>query len=123
MQPYNFTKLNAFDDRDLGALIVRDNGSIVNFFVDVVADPCPDVVWNFKGIRLGPSNGTFFFNNPCIEADAKSPNWTFTLNVIVTATTSGSYTANLTNIAGSTFSPKAYFTYPGMVMVIIKASM
>ena len=113
MQPYNFTELDAFNDRDLGAIFTRDNGSPVSFFVDVIADPCPNIEWIFNGARLGPSNGTFMYNNPCIEADARRPNWMFTLNVVLTAATSGSYSANLTNIVGST-SPKAYFTSPGM---------
>lgn len=107
------TALNAFDDRDLGALIVRDNGSIVNFSVDVVADPCPVIVWFFNGTRLGLSNETFTYNNACAEAGTSSPNWTFTLSVLLTAATSGSYTATLTNIAGSVSLPKAYFTLPG----------
>ena len=47
MQPYNFTELDAFDDPNLGALIVRDSGSIVSLSVNVVADPCPNVTWIF----------------------------------------------------------------------------
>ena len=116
MLPYNLTALDAFDDRDLGAVFTRDNRSTVSFSVDVIADPCPDIVWNFNGTSLGPSNGTIAFNNPCMEAGARSLNWTFTLNFVLTAATSGSYCANFINIAGSTYSPKAYFTSPGIVM-------
>ena len=114
MQPYNFIELDAFDDRDLGALIVRNNGSIVNFSVDVVADPCPDVVWILNDTRLGPSNETFRYSSSCAETSTIGPNWTFTLNVSLTSETSGWYKANFTNIAGSTQSPKIYFTIPGM---------
>ena len=114
MQPYNFSELDAFDDRDLGALIVRDNGSIVTFLVDVVADPCPDVIWSFNGTRLESSNETFMYYNACAEADANNdPNWTFTLRVLLTAATSGSYTATFSNLAGTASLPKAYFTIPG----------
>ena len=105
--------MDAFNDRDLGILIVRDDGSTVNLSVDVVADPCPEIVWFFNGTRLGPSNETFTYNNACAEADASGPNWTFTLSVLLTPSTTGSYTANLTNIAGSESLPKAYFTLPG----------
>lgn len=118
MQPYNLIKLTAFDDRDLGALIVRDNGSVVSFSVNVVADPCPELVWYFNGIRLGPSNNTFMYNNPCIEAGATIPYLTFSLNVILTAATSGSYSANISNVAGTTLLPKTYFTVPGMSFLL-----
>ena len=116
VQQYNFTEIYAFDDRDLGALIVRDNGSIVNLSVSVVADPCPDVVWSFNGTRLGPSNETFTFSNPCLAAGARSPNWTFTLNVTLTAATSGNYSANFTNVAGASFLPRTFLTIPGICL-------
>ena len=113
--PYNFTELGAFDDRDLGALIVQNNGTTVNFFVDVRADPCPDITWFFNGTPLGPSNGTFMYNNACAAADAMSPNWRFTLTVpSLTEDTSGSYTASFSNRNGTTELPTpAYFTIPG----------
>ena len=114
MQPYNFTKLNAFDDRDIGALFTRDNGSTVRFFVDVIADPCPDVVWSFNSTRLGPSNETFTYNNACSGASTRGSNWTFTLDVVLTESTSGIYNASFTNIAGITSLPKVYFTIPSM---------
>ena len=115
MVPYNFSNLNAFDDRDLGALIVRENGTQVAFFVDIIADPCPDITWFFNGTQLGPSNDTFVYNNACAAMDARSPNWRFTLTVpSLTEDTSGSYTATFTNIRGTTELPTpAYFTIPG----------
>ena len=114
VQPYNFTQLDVLDDRELGALLVRDNGTTLSFSVDVVADPCPDVVWCFNGTRLGSSNETFAYNNACMEAGTKRPNWTFTLNVLLTAVTSGKYSASFTNVAGTTLLPMTYFTIPGM---------
>ena len=112
IQPYNLTALNAFDDRDLGVLIVKSSGSTLTFSVDVVADPCPDIVWFFNASRLGSSNETFTYNNACAEAGT-APNWKFSLCVILMAATSGSYTANLTNIAGNTILSNVYFTLPG----------
>lgn len=112
VQPFNFTVLDAFDDRDLGVLIVRDNGSTVSFSVDVVADPCPSVNWTFNGMELGASNDTFTFNDPCTEMGGTSPIWTFTLDVALTAATSGRYDANFTNIAGMIRMPEAYFSVP-----------
>ena len=119
MQPYNLTKLSAFNDRDLGALIVRNNGSTVSFSVDVLADPCPDIMWTYNGIRLGPSNNTFIYSNPCIEDSTRLPYLTFSLNVILTEATSGSYSANITNVAGTTPLPNIYITIPGMMMITI----
>ena len=114
MQPYNFTQ----PDQDLGALIVRPNGTILVFSVDVVADPCPDIIWSFNSIRLGPSNKTFTYNNVCTEAGTGSPTWTFTLNVTLTAATSGNYSASFTNIAGTAFLPKTYLTISGTLKFI-----
>ena len=113
--PYNFTALGAFDDRDLGALIVQDSGTVVNFWVDVMADPCPNIIWFFNGIELGPSNDTFNYDNPCSDPpQGSSPNWRYTLTVMLTDETSGSYNATFTNIAGKVALPTpAYFTIPG----------
>ena len=120
MLPYNFTKLGAFNDQDLGALFVRDNGSIVTISVDVVADPCPDILWSFNGTRLGSSNKTFAYNNACITtmSTIRSPNWTFFLNVTLTESTSGYYSASFTNVAGTIFLPRTYITIPGMFTII-----
>ena len=109
-------QLNAVDDRDFGTLIVRDSGNIVRFIVNIEADPCPSVVWSFNGTTLGPSNQTLMFNDPCIQTDAHSTNWTFFLNIVLTHETSGNYTANFTNFVGTTLLPKAYFTVPGMLL-------
>ena len=114
VQPY--TDLAAFDDRDLGALYVRDNGRPVNFLVNIIADPCPAVVWSFNGIQLGPSNANFTYNNACSETGAMRPHWTFTLDVVLTAATSGQYTATFMNIAGTTPLSRIYFTTPGMTV-------
>lgn len=112
MQPYNFIELDAFDDRDLGVIFTKDNGSIVSFSMEVIADPCPRIVWKFSDTILNISDA-IVFNDPCIE-EARSHNWTFMLNVTMTRASSGSYSANLSNIAGTTTLPKPiYFTIPG----------
>ena len=113
MQPYNFAELHAFYDRELGAVIVRDSGSTVSLSVNVVADPYPNITWIFNGIQLGPSNEIFTYNNPCISAGARSPNWTFALDVRLLAITSGNYSASFNNIAGTTPLHVAYLTIPG----------
>ena len=114
--PYNFTELGAFEDRELGALIVQDNATTVNFFVDVVADPCPSVTWFFDGNQLGPSNSIVSYNDPCVGAvSGDSPNWRFTLTVELTEDTSGNYSASFANIGGTkSFTQHAYFTIPGI---------
>ena len=113
--PYNFTALGAFDDRDLGALIVQDSGTVVNFWVDVIADTCSVITWFFNGTQLGPSNETFTYDDPCHNAaPGSSPNWRFNLAVMLMDRTSGSYTATFTNIAETVTLPTpAYFTVPG----------
>ena len=119
--PYNFTALGAFDDRDLGALIVQDSGTMVNFWVDVMADPCPVVTWFFNGTQLGPSNVKFTYDDPCSNAvEGSSPNWRYNLAVMLTDETSGSYTATFTNIAGTVTLPTpAYFTVPGTLILCV----
>ena len=120
--PYNFTDLGAVSDRDLGALIVRDSGSNVTLSVDVAADPCPNVSWIFNGMKLGPSNETFVYNNSCVSANARSPNWTFTLNTRLLGATSGNYSASFSNIAGTSSLHVAYLTVPGICHKIISYS-
>ena len=115
MQRYNNSEFNIFDDRNVGALIVMSSGSAVSLSVDVLADPCPSVVWSFNGTALGPSNDTITYNNPCIEGTSTSLIWTYNLNVVLTSDTSGQYLASFTNVAGTTFLPRAYFTIPGML--------
>ena len=115
MQRYNNSEFNIFDDRNVGALIAMNSGSTVSLSVDVLANPCPSVVWSFNGTALGPSNDTITYNNPCMEESMLNI-WTYTLNVVLTPATSGQYLANFTNIAGTTFLPRAYFTIPGMLI-------
>ena len=93
---------------------MKNNGSIVRFSVDVMADPCPDVVWIFNNTALGPSNNTFMYNNPCIAVDGRNSVWTYTLSVVLTLKTSGKYSANFTNNAGTAYLLRIYFTVPGM---------
>ena len=115
MQRYNYSELNVNFDRNVGTLIVLNSSSTVRLSVDVLADPCPSVVWMLNGTALGPNNSNITFNNPCIEGASTSLNiWTYTLNVVVTSDTSGHYLANFTNIAGTTFLHRTYFTIPGM---------
>lgn len=116
MVSYNVTKFRAANDSVLGALFVRDNGSTVNFSVSVMADPCPDVVWSFNGTRLGPSNGTYTYNNACTGISVRNLTWIFTLNLTLTMATSGNYSANFSNIAGTVLISKIYFTISGMLI-------
>ena len=117
VRPLNFTELDAVDDRDLGALIVRDNGSIISFSVNVVADPCPNVVWILNSTALGPSNSTFIYNNACRAVHGRNSIWTFSLSMVLTSKTSGKFSANFTNIAGTAILLGAYFTVPGMFII------
>ena len=119
MQPYNFTKLNATDDRDVGALFTREAGSIVSFSVDIVAYPCPSIEWTFNGTLITTSDEMITFNDPCVdETESLQVNWTFTLNVTLTNATSGNYSAELNNTAGTIQLPKSvYITVPGTILL------
>ena len=111
---YNYSELHVFDDRNLGTLIIINSSSTVSWSVDVIADPCPRVVWNFNGTILSPNDSNISYNNPCLEGTSASLNiWTYTLNVVLTSDTSGHYSADFTNVAGTTFLPRTYFTIPG----------
>ena len=81
--------------------------------MSVLADPCPSINWTFNGTYLRASDA-IAFNNPCMEG-AKGLFWTFMLNVTVTPATSGSYSANFSNIGGTSQLPKLYFTIPGIL--------
>ena len=116
MQTYNVTELDTCDDPYLGAIVTRENGTPLTFSVGVMADPCPRIEWTFNGIHL-KANENIAFNDPCMEV-SEYPTWTFTLNVIITEATSGSYSAKLINIAGFTKLLKVYFTVPGMLVGI-----
>ena len=96
---------------------MRENGSVANFYVDLVADPCPTVQWSFNGTMLGPTNDTFSYNDPCTEPGATSPNWRFTLDVLLSENTSGPFSAEFTNIAGAVSLPSAYFTIPSGIII------
>ena len=89
----------------------------MSFSVDVVAYPCPSIKWTFNGTLL-TVNDNIVFNNPCMEySENLQLNWTFTLNVTVLNTTSGSYSAELImNHTNETIQlPKPlYITIPGM---------
>lgn len=113
----NHTQLGALD-RDVGVLIVESINSTASFFVDIEAYPCPSVAWSFNGIALGPTNNTFTYNNPCLEASDRSLIWTFTLNVVLTSATSGQYMADFTNINGTTSLRGPYITVPSMLLCI-----
>ena len=108
VQRYNYSELNVFDDQNLGTLIVINSGSTVRLSVDVLANPCPHVITS--------NDSNISYNNPCIEGNSTSLNniWTYILNVVLTSDTSGHYSANFTNIAGTTFLPRNYFTIPDM---------
>ena len=111
-------QLNAADDRDVGALFTRASGSIVSFSVDVVAYPCPSIEWTFNGTLVTIDDMPLIaFNDPCVEdAGNLQMNWTYILNVTITEATSGSYSAELNNTAGTTQLPKpVYFTVPGII--------
>ena len=57
---FNLTELGAEEDRDFGAVLVEPEGtSNVEFFVRVMADPCPTVQWSL--------NGSAIMNGECLH--------------------------------------------------------
>ena len=117
--PFNLTQLDATNDRRVGALLVRDFGSMVVLSVYVEADPCPDApIWTFKGDVISNANG-YALNNPCTEDLSASSPFLYTLTINnMTSETSGAYSANFSNLAGLATLPQTYITIPGMCVYV-----
>ena len=113
---FNETAIGAVRDRQVGALIMGDFGTMVTVPVSVEADPCPSVQWSFKGSNI-VNGDQYTITNSCSDVNAVSP-YTFMLTVTnLTNETSGVYSATFTNLAGSGVLPDLYITVPGTIEI------
>ena len=85
----------------------------VTLFGVVTAAPCPSIQWRFN--RSAVSNGgNYTIGNPCSNSPAGTTVFNFTLTITATAVTTGTYSATLTNPAGTANVPDVFVTPPGM---------
>ena len=96
----------------LPLLVAPRVGEQVTLFAVVTADPCPTIEWrvNWSAVS-GPGYTT---NNPC-NSPAGTTSFNFTLTITATSARTGTYTAVLSNPAGTQNVMPVFVTTPGMV--------
>ena len=100
-------------DRDVGPLLVVPSGEEAMLFAVVVGDPCPTVRWSLDGTGIIQSDA-YNVSDPCLGSPS-STLYNFTLTINVTMETTGTYTAQLINAAGTTDVTGVFVTVPGML--------
>ena len=65
---------------------------------------------NASAVRTGAN---YIIGNPCSGATAGTTSFNFTLTITATAVTTGTYSATLTNPAGTANVPDVFVTPPG----------
>ena len=105
-------------DRDIGkpVLVATGSGRSAILFAVVTADPCPSVQWRVNDTNIGASD-IYRMYDPCPVTPAGSPSYYFSLIITVTTATAGTYSAILSNPAGTTSIPDVFVTPPGMLAV------
>ena len=92
-------------------LVVPRVGGQVKLFAVVTADPCPSIQWRLNGSAV-PNGGYYTIDNPC-SSPTETTVFNFTLTITATAVTTGTYSATLTNPAGTANVPDVFVTPPG----------
>ena len=96
----------------LPLLVAPRVGGQVTLFAVVTADPCPTIEWRVNGTAVsGPG---YTANNPC-NSPAGTTSFNFTLTITATSGRTGTYTAVLSNPAGTQNVTPVFVTTPGMV--------
>ena len=88
-----------------------DGGNAVLFAV-VTADPCPTIEWRVNGTAV--SGAGYTLNNPC-SSPPGTASFNFTLTITATSARTGTYTATLTNAAGTQDVMPVFVTPPGVL--------
>lgn len=104
----------ATTDHLVGSLIIQPSGT-TNLVISLVVnfDPCPDVVWSFEGTPITEANVDYVLGSSCDIGSSVDANYTFKLTIVtLTEATSGQYSAELSNVGGSTIA-STYVTLPG----------
>ena len=97
----------------LPLLVAPSDGGNAILFAVVTADPCPTIEWRVNGTAIGSGAG-YTLNNPC-SSPPGTTSFNFTLTITATSARTGSYTAVLTNPAGTQNVMPVFVTPPGML--------
>ena len=89
-----------------------DGGDAILFAVVTAADPCPTIQWRLNGTAV--SGVGYTLNDPCFSPPGTT-SFNFTLAITATSARTGTYTAILTNPAGTVNVPLVFVTPPGML--------
>jgi len=112
----NSSAVIASKDRDVGPLLVVPSGEEAMLFAVVMGDPCPTVRWRLNGTGIIQSDA-YNVSDPCPPPSSpRSTFYNFTLTINVTMETTGNYTAQLINTAGTTDVTGVFVTPPGMLI-------
>ena len=98
----------------LPLLVAATDGGDAVLFAVVTADPCPTIQWMVNGSNIGRAGYTL--NNPC-SSPPGTTSFNFTLTITATSVRTGTYSATLTNPAGTVNVPPVFVTPPGMLTV------
>ena len=98
----------------LPLLVAPSDGGNAILFAVVIADPCPTIQWTVNGTAV--SGVGYTLNNPC-SSPAGTTSFNFTLTIAATSARTGTYSATLTNPAGTQFVPEVFVTPPGMTLM------
>ena len=104
------------DDYEGPLVVVPSGEETTTLFALVTADPCPTIQWRRNGNNIS-QNSIYTINNPCPPSDSPgSPPYNFTLTINVTTEIAlSTYTAAVTNAAGTVPVAMVVVTTPGML--------
>ena len=98
----------------LPLLVAPSVGGDAILFAVVSADPCPTIEWRVNGTAV--SGAGYTLNNPC-SSPSGTTSFNFTLTITATSARTGTYTAVLSNPAGSRNVDAVFVSPPGMLAV------
>ena len=94
----------------LPLLVAPSDGGNAVLFAVATADPCPSIQWRLNGTAV--SGVGYTLNNPCFSPPGTT-SFNFTLTITATSVRTGTYSATLTNPAGTVNVPPVFVTPPG----------
>ena len=105
-------------DSDIGKplLVASSSGGQATLFAVVTTGSCPTVQWRVNASNISKSNAQYTIGDPCPSVSFLNvSSYNFTLTITVTAMTAGTYSAILSNPAGTIEVPDVFVTPPGML--------
>lgn len=103
-------------DSDIGKplLVASISGDQVTLFAMVITGSCPTVQWRVNASNISESDAHYTIGDPCPSVSSFNvSSYNFTLTITVTPMTAGTYTAILSNQAGTIEVPDVFVTPPG----------